>query len=125
MKIRAATAYVLSVLILACSCASIVTGSHDNVDILSLPSGAAFDTNTGHNGVTPASISIPDDVTLEVTYKMEGYQDARASLAPKMSGWFWGNILLGGIIGMIIDGISGNWRTHSGSLSATLIPVTG
>ena len=105
------------------SCASIITGSSDSVEVRSSPTGAAFVTNTGHRGTTPATITIPDDISLQVSYTMDGYKDVTITLPPRMSGWFLANLIIGGIIGIIIDLASGNWRVHDGEVTAVLTPV--
>lgn len=106
-----------------CSCASIITGSTDSVTIQSNPTGARFETNTGSKGVTPCTITVPDSETLDVTVKMDGYEDSSADLAPRMSGWLFGNILFGGLIGLGIDLVSGNWRTHDDKITVNMVPV--
>lgn len=122
---RSATAVTLAVALTLplTSCATIVTGSEDSVKILSNPPGAAFTTNAGASGVTPAAITIPDDLTLEVSYSLAGYRDQKALLEPRMSAWIFGNILIGGLIGLAVDLVTGQWRTHAGELSVTLVPV--
>jgi len=42
-----------------------------------------------------------------VTLKKEGYINKTISIKKTLSGWAWGNILFGGIIGLTIDGITG------------------
>ncbi len=32
---------------------------------------------------------------------MPGYKVTEVELTPKMSGWYWGNLLFGGLIGML------------------------
>ena len=105
------------------SCASLVTGSSDLVTINSYPQGARFTTNTGHQGLTPAEVEIPDKTTLQVQVELDGYEHAQASLAPRMSGWFLGNIIFGGLIGMGLDLISGNWRVHESKLDVHLVKL--
>jgi hypothetical protein len=107
------------------SCASIITGSSDDVTVNSSPQGALFTTNTAHSGTTPTKITIPDDVELQVHYSLAGYQDADASLDARMSAWLFGNILIGGLIGIAIDLITGNYKTHNSEVTATLRPVSG
>ena len=121
-KIRSLAALLLAVQFpFAGSCASIVTGSHDSIELTSVPPGAHYETNTGHSGTMPATVTISDKETLQVRCWMDGYQDENVLLPPRMSGWFLGNIILGGLIGIAIDLISGNWRTHDGTLNLTLI----
>jgi len=105
------------------SCASIITGSTDHVTINSSPEGASFTTNTGDSGITPSKIVIADDVDLEVHYSLPGYEDADVSANSRMSAWIIGNILIGGVIGLAIDLITGNYKTHTSEVKATLKPV--
>jgi hypothetical protein len=114
-----------SLLILLCltSCASIVTGPSDEVLITSTPAGAEFTTNAGHQGHTPSTITISDELTLQVQMRLEGYESATAALPPRMSGWFLGNIFLGGLVGMALDLISGNYLVHDSELNVVLIPL--
>ncbi|MBM3977738.1 MAG: PEGA domain-containing protein [Planctomycetes bacterium] len=113
----------ITALLAVSSCASIVTGSEDRVKINSVPMGAHYETNTGHKGTTPAEIVVADKTTLQIRCTMEGYQDASASLPPRMSGWFLGNILLGGIVGIVIDLVSGNYQTHDDEVVITLMKI--
>ena len=39
--------------------------------------------------------------------KLDGYQTYETKLTKKLNGWFVGNILIGGLIGVIIDPITG------------------
>ncbi|AXO88710.1 hypothetical protein DZC75_12155 [Pseudomonas parafulva] len=42
------------------------------------------------------------------TFRREGFADHRVELDSTISGWYWGNILLGGVIGMlIVDPLTG------------------
>ncbi len=38
---------------------------------------------------------------------MPGYQPFEATLTRSVSGWVWGNIVIGGLIGLAVDSISG------------------
>ena len=96
----------------ASSCATIITGSTDKVSIESDPPGAQFETSNGQKGTTPGVVTIADTETLSVTVTKPGYAPASSSLAPRMSGWVLGNIVIGGLIGLAIDLVSGQWRTH-------------
>ena len=105
------------------SCASIITGSTDAVTINTLPQGASFHTNAGHSGVTPVEITVSDEIDLHITITKPGFLDTAAVVKSRMSGWVFGNILIGGIVGLIIDFATGNWRTHDSSITVTLQPV--
>jgi len=118
----ACLALALTLIVLASSCATIVTGSRDNVSVESDPPGAQFETSSGQKGTTPAVVTVADTETLAVTVTKPGYAPGSASLAPRMSGWIFGNIVLGGVIGLAIDLISGQWRTHDDRIVVKLTP---
>jgi hypothetical protein len=105
------------------SCATVITGKHDVLNVNSSPTGASFTTSTGAQGTTPAKIEVPDDVDVEFRFQMPGYADGSVTAAKYMSGWVWGNILIGGIIGLVIDFASGGIYTHDRDVSITLAPA--
>lgn len=103
---------VLSVAILS-SCASIIGKSEYSVAINSNPDGAKFlVTNRSgqkvHSGVTPASVTLKSSAgyfkgeTYTIELNKEGYSPKTYTLTSGVDGWYWGNILLGGLIGMLI-----------------------
>ena len=120
MRSRPSLATVL--LTLLTSCATIMTGKSDILHVESTPSGAHFTTNTGTSGTTQANIEVPDKVDVEFKFNKEGYQEQTATAQKHISAWVWGNILIGGIIGFIIDVASGGTNTHDGKLSVVLAP---
>lgn len=111
----AAVAAILSVQ----GCASIVGESRYPVAVSSAPPGASFEI-TDKNGTVVHSGNTPSTVTLKsgkgyfsgqtytLRFKKEGYPDKTIELDSSLSGWYWGNILLGGVIGMlIVDPLTG------------------
>jgi hypothetical protein len=48
--------------------------------------------------------------------KLEGYQDFELQMTRKFNGWYIGNLVFGGIIGLIIDPITGAICTLSPEL---------
>jgi hypothetical protein len=42
-----------------------------------------------------------------VRMELDGYQPFEATITRGVSGWVWGNILFGGLIGLAVDAISG------------------
>lgn len=110
-KIAAMTA--LGVFSLCTGCASIVSDSQYPVSITSTPDNAKFViTNksgyTIQQGVTPSIVTLQagagyfksGQYTIKVS--KEGYADTTYTLTGSIDGWYWGNILLGGLIGMLI-----------------------
>lgn len=103
----------IAALTLASGCASIVSDSKYPVTIASTPSGANFSVvnEAGldvHSGVTPDTITLDasdgffSSATYTVNYQMAGYNEQSFQLKAGMDGWYIGNILLGGLIGMLI-----------------------
>ncbi|MBI5363606.1 MAG: hypothetical protein HZA53_10545 [Planctomycetes bacterium] len=110
-------------LALLASCATVMTGHQDTIEVLSTPPGAKFTTNTALSGVTPAKVQVSDEVDVEFTFTMDGYTPLTAESKKRISGWVLGNILIGGIIGLCIDSISGGMHTHDAKLEVTLVPA--
>lgn len=120
MKARLAALALLAVLT---SCASIMTGSDDSVTVNSMPSGAYFTTNIGVSGYTPKVVSVPASQDLIVEYRKKGYEPQSVVLESRMSAWVAGNLILGGLIGIAVDVVNPDSRTHDGTVTAQLIEV--
>ncbi len=94
-------------------CASIVSKSNWPVTFKSDPSGAKIvisdeNGNEIHRGVTPATVTLPADsgffskAKYYIDIKEAGYQDSKGVLTAKINGWYFGNIIFGGLIGFVI-----------------------
>ncbi|MCY1294578.1 hypothetical protein D9M70_438790 [compost metagenome] len=108
-----ATLLAASIALLTTGCASIVSDKVHPVNITSSPAGAHFEIKNEdgvmvHNGVTPAVVQLPsgagyfDGAEYFITLKKDGYQDQQVHLDSGINGWYWGNLLFGGVIGMLI-----------------------
>lgn len=95
------------------ACSSIISKSEYTVAINSTPDGANFVvTNRSgqnvHSGLTPASVTLKSSSgyfkgeTYTVVLNKEGYSPKTFTLNSSLDGWYWGNIFLGGLIGMLI-----------------------
>jgi len=107
-------------------CASIISKNMYPVSINSTPTGATVliedeDGKQIYKGKTPATITLEagksyfDAREYEVTFSLIGYENQIAVIKPKIDGWYFGNILIGGLIGMlIVDPITGAmWKLPS------------
>lgn len=103
---------ILSISILVSGCASIVSSSNYDVTISSDPSGANFTvTNRSgksiFTGATPASVTLGassgyfKNETYTIKLDMPGYQQKVYTLSSTLDGWYWGNLFVGGLIGML------------------------
>jgi hypothetical protein len=58
-------------------------------------------------GTTPVVAKLSRRESHLVKIEMDGYQPFEATLTRGVSGWVWGNIVFGGLIGLAVDAISG------------------
>src|SRR5260221_11986135 len=58
-------------------------------------------------GKTPVAAKLSRKDTHHVVLTMDGYQPFEIVTTRKTSGWVWGNIIFGGLIGLAVDAISG------------------
>ena len=111
MKKHTALLIVVTAVVLA-GCASIVSKSEYPVSITSNPTGADFVVKKSNglpisSGVTPATITLaasdgyfkPARYTVE--FRRKGVVQS-VPLTAKIDGWYFGNILIGGLIGLLI-----------------------
>lgn len=104
--------YIYTVILIAAAasingCATIVSGTDQNLTFDSEPDGATVSVAGEVVGKTPTSVQLKKKTEQSLTFEKEGYKTHTTQLATKMDGWFWGNILLGGLIGSTTDGVSG------------------
>ena len=108
------------------SCATIIRGTNDTVSVNTTPQGATVRTDLGFEGVSPTSIKAKRKKTYTITVEKEGYQPESRLVESKFNGgWpLAGNILLGGLIGLAVDLISGAPMGHEPeSVTFELKPV--
>jgi hypothetical protein len=105
MKLRFAAILVGS--IVASGCASIIHGNHQDVGISSSPTNAVVKIDSVIVGNTPVSAKLTRKDNHIVSIELPGYQPYQGTLTRGVSGWVWGNIVIGGLIGLAVDAISG------------------
>lgn len=93
--------------VLLTGCATLVTGSSTDVSVQSTPSEAEIKINGQDYGETPTTLSLDSDRSHMVELSLDGYEEETIQLQKSTSGWLAGNILLGGIPGLIIDAATG------------------
>jgi uncharacterized protein YceK len=60
-----------------------------------------------YEGGTPAEVSLPRAKTYTITVTADGFQTQTIQINQQLNGWFWGNCIIGGLLGWIVDGVSG------------------
>lgn len=103
---------VITGVLLSTSCASIISKSDYPVNIDSNPSGMNVqvlkDGHIIHQAKTPTQISLPsgDGFFQRAHYKVKlsgaGVQKQEFLIKSSLDGWYFGNLLFGGLIGMLI-----------------------
>jgi len=91
-----------------------VNHTTQQIPVASEPSGAAVRVDCGNvkndpKLVTPAVVTVQrkaDHCTIAL--EKRGYQPAEVKLEKSMSGWYLGNIVLGGFVGLIVDAANGS-----------------
>lgn len=116
MKIQNITKTALMVIptFFCCNCATIFSGGRPNdVSLVSTPSGAnvVITKESGeevYRGVTPATTTLKRSKgyfsaqNYVAKFSKKGYPTQTVALTPSMNPWYAGNILFGGLIGLLI-----------------------
>lgn len=98
---------------LVSGCSSIVSKSEYAVALNSTPTGASFvvvnrSGQKVQSGVTPSTVTLKSSAgffkgeTYTVELTKAGFSPKTYTLTSSVDGWYFGNILLGGLIGMLI-----------------------
>ena len=124
-----AAAAVLFAAVCLSGCASIVSGTSQEIKVVTNPPGA--NCQFVREGSVIASVNnTPGGVTIkktkhDITLKCnkEGYQEATYLNHSGADGATFGNIILGGGIGWAIDSASGSDNKYTGEVNVTLVPI--
>jgi hypothetical protein len=104
-------------------CASIISGTHQAVRFSSEPMGAMANAS-GYVTTTPGTLDLKTYHRYTVDFKLDGYHPATAVVGRSFNPWFLGNILLGGVIGMVVDLATGAfWQLDTDNVHVVLIPL--
>jgi hypothetical protein len=114
---------VLVILLGATGCASIISGTTQEVSFHSNPEGATVTVDGKTLGSTPLAFPLKKSKYREVVFQKDGYKTLTLPMESRLNGWFWGNILFGGLVGSTTDGISGAANEYSpGQFMVSLEP---
>jgi hypothetical protein len=107
--------------LLTTGCATIIHGTQQNVGIASTPTGAFVTIDNFQSGTTPIFAKLRRKENHVVRISLPGYQPKDLSLTSGVSGWVWGNIAIGGLVGLAVDAITGGmYKLSPEELSAAL-----
>ncbi len=115
-------------------CASIVSGRHSDVTINSYPPNAHV-VIQDRKGKEVASLDTPGQVNLTrgmfwparytAVVEAPGFQPQKVDVKYKVNPWTYGNIVLGGIPGLLVDDMMGAmWTPKQDTVSVNLKPLS-
>lgn len=90
-------------------CATIVSGRNQNIHVTSNPPGVRVKADTGVEVVTPGTLSLGRNKAHTLVAECDGSEPQQKELQCGMNGWLLGNILVGGLIGIAVDLVSGSY----------------
>ena len=88
-------------------CATVVRGTHQEVSVTSKPSRTIVLVNGQGGFKTPATLELPRRRDHILTFEKEGYESVNVIVLHIVNSAVAGNILLGGVIGLGVDAITG------------------
>ncbi|WP_083918389.1 translation initiation factor 2 [Mesorhizobium metallidurans] len=110
-------------------CASVVRGTTEKVSVNSEPPDAAIRTSLGHScPASPCTVEVSRKEGFTAFGEKEGYKPGSIYIGTKMSGngaaGLAGNILVGGVIGVGVDAVTGATLDHFPNPAViTLVPA--
>ena len=112
------------------ACATITTSPSQNLTVLTEPAGARCEIE--RNGAplavvnpTPGTVRIgKSNRETTITCTRDGHLPAQTALSPEFQPMFLGNILLGGVVGIVVDVSTGAISKYPDSIQIALTPAS-
>lgn len=127
----------LAVAVLCSGCASIFSGTTQDVSIRTTPGARYSISNSSGSQIASGESAGTVQLTRGVGYfspqaykakiSKEGYQTKIVDITPGINPWYFANILLGGVVGMVIvDPLTGAmFNLNPSMIDAELDPISG
>ena len=128
MTIRAIlTTFLLALSSVVSGCATIVhLGGNEELNVSSEPAGAKVVIDGTERGVTPLATKVERKKDHAVVLTKEGFEENQSRVESHLSWWVAGNVILGGLIGILVDVLSGGGYTiEPDAVAVTLKPIEG
>jgi hypothetical protein len=114
-------ALTLATSILLSACGAIMHGSSQQIGISSSPTSARVLINGVESGVTPLVADLKRKGPHVIAVRADGYEPYEIALTRSVSGWVWGNLVFGGLIGLVVDASTGGlYKLSPEQISAEL-----
>jgi hypothetical protein len=108
------------------ACATVTTGTTSNISVLTEPSGAVCTLSregeiVGVVNPTPGTVRVSNSSRqLDVRCLRSGYDPGLGAIPAEFQAMTVGNILLGGVIGVVVDAASGAATRYPGTITINL-----
>jgi len=111
-------------------CATIVSGQSQTVAISTAPSNHAVCTLSNPRGTwrvnTPGRVKVKrSKEDMDVSCKAPGFADATGTISSDFQMWTLGNIILGGIVGLVVDWSTGATNDYEHRIQIPMDPAPG
>ena len=91
-------------------CATLFARKTNSLNVISSPAGADVYVNGFKMGTTPVELALKPDKTYTIEYRKEGYENVVRVVNTKVgAGWIILDVL-GGLIRIIVDVATGDWK---------------
>jgi hypothetical protein len=98
------------------ACATVTRGTTNQVQFISEPVGAEVKTTLGQTCITPCMVEVSRKSEFVAVFSKDGYQDASIPVQTRVAGsgaaGFAGNVIIGGVVGMVADAATGATLEH-------------
>ena len=117
-----------AILALLSGCATLTKGTSQTVTVNTDPTGATCTLTRDAQPLavvnpTPGSIPISKGAgTVAIICKRSGYLEAAGAMTSEFQAMTFGNILFGGLIGVVVDAASGATHEYPAMVTITMIP---
>jgi hypothetical protein len=118
-------------------CASVISGREADIAIKTNPPRAHVmiqneKGETVANAMTPTKVSLKRSNGIfkkaprySAVIQKQGYQTAKVKIDPKLNPWVFGNVVLGGVIGLAADSATGAiWNYKPNDIDQSLAPIS-
>jgi len=102
---------IAAIVAMTSGCATVTRGTTDTINVNSTPANADVRLSSGQRSKTPATFKLPRNRPVTVNISKAGYEPQSVQVMPQIEGGgaagMAGNVLVGGIIGVGVDAVSG------------------
>jgi len=113
------------------ACATLTTGTSQTVTVVTNPPGASCQLRRDNAVIatvatTPGTVEISKssrDIAINCT--RPGHNDGAGTLTAEFQAMTLGNILIGGLVGVIVDASSGASSNYATTITLSLVPLEG